>query len=234
MKIYHIYSSFNNSIEDRYKVAKETWSKCNFIDFPIFDDELKILFDDLNERKLPFFTDLIDLSIEKINCKENYIIFFTNADSCLLSNITDELSKIDDFNSQVYIRTDIPYVYNVPLKLEDFLNIETYAGKDGFAFTKKFWIENKYNFKRMVFAAEFWDYIFYLQLKTLTNVTSVNKMLYHQKHYQKWCDPTYRLSLPSQIYNIKIAKEFLYANKNLIDQQWNFDNLWEKDLFSKI
>ncbi len=236
MNIYHVYSNFDTAREFRYEVAFKTWKLCNFIDIPISDKELKptSFLKDSDDRILPFFPDLIDRSIEKIKNEENYIIFFTNLDSCLIPSIYDELLKIDDYNTQVYVRTDIPYEYDVPLKLEDFINMETYAGKDGFGFTKNFWINNRSTFKRMIFGAEFWDYIFYLQLKTLSNVSSINKILYHQKHYQKWCDIVYRLTLSSQIYNIKIAKEFLYVNKNLIDQLWNFENLWEKELFNKI
>lgn len=234
MKKYHIYSIFDGyTNESRYNVAIESWKLNSINKIPVHQNECSNLFND-EYRLIPHVKDLIDTGINKIEDDDNYIILFTNLDSCLLPSVDDHLNLVNDTDTQVYGRSDIKFDFNHPLSSKDIEKSYIYGGKDGFAFTKNFWIQNRDKFLNLLFAAEFWDYIFYLQLKSFSNLSNVEKILYHRLHYQKWCDPKYRLSLPSQIHNIKLAKQFLYDNKQLIDQMWNFENLWEKELFCKI
>ena len=233
MSMYHIYSTFDNMLSDRYLTTLKTWQLNTLIKVPIHEDQCETVSD--GYKKLPYIKNVIDRGIDYINNDDNYVILFTNSDSCLLPKITECLQHVTDDNTQSYSRLDLPFKFIEPLSEEQLQDERfiIYAGKDGFAFTKNFWLKNRDVFVNMLFGAEFWDYIFYLQLKQLSNLTSHFRYIYHEFHYQKWCDSTYRTSMPSQIHNIKLAKEFLYKNIHLIDQPHLFE-LWEQDLFSKV
>lgn len=234
MNIYHCYSLFDNMSDSRYRVASETWKLSSLIPCGIHENKHVKLLDD-NYRKVPFVKDIIDLAIEIISNESDYIIFLTNSDSCLVSNITNTLQYVTKQSPQVYARREIPYSFETPLSETELRDKEVFGGKDGFAFTKSFWIDNREKFLNMVFGAEFWDYIFYLQLNILSSFSliTIDDKLYHRVHPAKWCDERYRTKLPSQRYNIQLAKEFLYQNIQHIDRMDYFKD-WENTIFKLI
>lgn len=232
MKIYHCYSTFDTMSDLRYIVSKQTWDLNSTFKIPIHESHHHRIFDD-GYRKLPYIKDVIDSAFEIINLNENCILLFTNSDSCLLPSVTDYLQNVDDEHTQVYSRREIKYKFTTPLNSDFILKSDVFGGKDGFAFTKTFWMKYRHNFLDMLFGAEFWDYIFYLQLKMYSDLSSVTDVLYHQAHYSKWSDQLYRTSLPSQIYNIKLAKPFLYDNIKWIDRVDYFED-WENTIFKLV
>lgn len=234
MNIYHCYSLFDNMFDSRYQVASETWKIASLIPCGIHEKKHSRLLDD-GYRKVPFVKDIIDLATENIADESDYIIFLTNSDSCLVPSISDTLKNVTSQSPQVYARREIPYSFKLPLTETDLYDKDVFGGKDGFAFTKSFWIDNREKFLDMVFGAEFWDYIFYLQLNILSSFSliTIDDKLYHRMHPAKWCDERYRTSLPSQCHNIHLAKEFLYKNIQHIDRMDYFKD-WENTIFKVI
>lgn len=233
MKIYHIHSEFTNMDHARFSVARKTWDMLDTVKVGVHDSEIGFLYDDVY-RKVPYFKNIIDMGIEKINTLENYIILFTNADSCLLPSIIDSISSVNNEFSNVYDRIDIPYIFDSPLESGDLDISNTFAGKDAFAFTKDFWISNREKLTDTLFASEFWDYIFYIELKIYSkNVNYISGQLYHQQHYQKWMDPKFKTTLPSQIHNIKLARDFLRKNIEHVDLPTHMQE-WEETIFKLV
>ncbi len=233
MKIYHIYSTFDNMSSIRYKVAEKTWSLTDITQIPVSEKLLeKNLIDD-GYRKIPYVKDIIDKGVELINDSDNYIILFTNSDSCMLPTIVDDLKTVTDSDTQVYCRRDINFDYNDPLQYDDIASLDVFCGKDGFAFTKNYWIDTKFKFLNMIFGAEFWDYIFYIQFKLHSNLKSIDDKLYHRSHSTDWGSSLYRYTSPSQIYNIKLARDFLRKNIDVVDR-YDHMKIWENDVFLKV
>lgn len=233
MEIYHVYSTFDNMSSTRYEVAKKTWNLIDTIKVPVHENLLETNLVNDGYRKVPYVNDIINKAIELINNQENYIILFTNSDSCLISSIINDLKKVDDSNTQVYSRREVNFDYTVPLKYEDIYNLDVYVGKDGFAFTKNYWNENKFKFLKMIFGAEFWDYIFYIQFKMYSNLSSINDKIYHRTHDVKWFKPEYRYTTPSQVHNIRLARDFLRKNIDMVDR-YDHMKIWENDVFIKV
>jgi hypothetical protein len=233
MKIYHIYSSFDNMTSYRYELAKNTWKSIDTIKIEVSEKLLEPNVIDDGYRKVPYVKDIINKGIELINNCENYIILFTNSDTCVFSKIIADLQKVDDVTTQVYSRKDVESNCP-PLKdPNEIKDIGVCVGKDGFAFTKNYWTNNQSKFLNMAFAAEFWDYIFYLQFKMYSDMTPINDKLYHRKHEPNWYKPDYRYTSPSQVYNVRLARDFLRRNIDIVDR---YDHMkeWENDVFLKV
>jgi hypothetical protein len=219
-------------INPRYAVSKATWDLNNIEQIEINDNVHKRLCDD-NYRKVPYIKDVIDKGIEIVDSKNNYIILLTNSDSCLLPSVEDILDNINDNTTLVLGRRDVYFDFNKPLTKEDIVNCSCYEGKDGFAFTKNFWLKNRDVFLDTVFGAEFWDYLFYLHLKMNSNLIKDNDSLYHKTHENSWSNIENRVFAASQLHNIKLAKEFLYKNYDQVDYKELFKE-WEEGVFKFV
>ena len=232
MNKYHFVSIFDNMINPRYVVARASWDLNNVQQIEIHDNNHKRLCDDYY-RVVPYVKDIIDKGIELIDSKENYIILLTNSDSCLLPSIENILEGVNDKTSLVLTRRDVHHSIDRPLTKEELIDCKGYEGKDGFAFTKNFWLKNKDEFLDSIYGTEFWDYLFYLQLKMNSQLINDTESLYHVVHENMWSTIRYRVLANSQIHNIKIAKNFLYRNPEQIDYI-NLFKEWDEGIFKSV
>lgn len=216
----------------RYEVARASWDLNNIQQIEINDNSHKRLSDD-GYRKVPYVKDIINKGIELLNSQDNYIILLTNSDSCLLPTIENVLDNINDKTSLVLSRRDVHHKIDRPLTKEELVDCTSYEGKDGFAFTKNFWLENKDYFLDAVYGTEFWDYLFYLQLKIKSKIINDTESLYHVVHENMWSNVCYRTLATSQIHNIKIAKNFLYRNPDKIEYI-NLFKEWDEGIFKSV
>lgn len=212
----HFISVFENMSNPRYQTARKTWELNNIDKIEIHDKELQRKIDD-GFKKMPYVIDIINKGIEIVNSESNFIILFTNADSCLLPTVEEELNTVNDEVSLLFSRRDISYDFSQPLSSEEILKTETFAGIDGFAFTKNFWLNNREVFLDTIFGAEFWDYLFYLQLSSYSHVVKNNTTLYHRTHTPVWSLASLRNAIPSQKFNIRVAREYLSYNSDKVE-----------------
>lgn len=232
MNKYHFVSIFDDMVNPRYAVSKASWDLNNIEQIEIHDSVHKRICDD-NYRKVPYVKDIINKGIEVVDSKSNYIILLTNSDSCLLPSIEENLNGINDNKALVLGRKDINFDFNEPLSKEDINNCSSYEGKDGFAFTKNFWLKNREHFLDTIFGAEFWDYLFYIQLKMRLQLIIDNDSLYHRVHENTWSNIKYRVFANSQLHNIKLAKDFLNKNYEHVDlKDWYIE--WESGVFKFV
>ena len=230
--VYHIYSIFDNMHHKRFNVAMNTWKRMDTIKIPVHENSLKRLCND-ETKNAPFVKDIIDSGIDTINNRDNYIILFTNTDCCLIPDVMNDINETTDENTKVFVRKDIPYEFVEPLSYDQIKDVELFPGKDGFSFTKNFWEKHRLGFVDMLFSAELWDFIFYIQLSMFSDLVEIQNKMYHQKHYSKWGDSKFRTTLPSQIHNIKLAKEFLYEHIDYVPCQKHMKE-WENSIFLNL
>jgi FkbM family methyltransferase len=226
---YHFVSIFDNMDSPRYEVSRASWDLNNIEQIEIHDSAHRRLCND-TYRKLPYVKDIINKGIEQIDPKINFIILLTNSDSCLLPSIEKLLDGVNDNTSLVLSRRDVLEDFDKPLTGEELTNCPGYQGKDGFAFTKNFWLKNRDEFLDTVYGAEFWDYLFYLQLKINSKLIRDSECLYHRAHENSWSNICYRVLVKSQLHNIQLAKNFLYRNYDQIDYKDLFKE-WEEGIF---
>lgn len=233
MQIYHIYSSFDGMTSERYELAKNTWNSIDTIKIEVPEKLLTSNVIDDGYRKVPYVKDIINKGIELINNDENYTLLFTNSDSCIFPNIINDLHEIDDVTTHVYSRRDVEPDCPPLNNQSEIQSLDIFVGKDGFAFTKNYWINNQSKFLNMAFGSEFWDYVFYLQFKMHSNLVSIDDKLYHRKHETNWNKSEYRYTSPSQIHNVKLARDFLRRNIDVVDR-YDHMKIWENDVFLKV
>ena len=218
--VFHLLPGFNGANEDtirRHQLADSTWKPLydagKVYRIPILPNLMKR--DARSElgdsRDLPFIKDLLNYG--SIYATDNDWLVLTNRDICvdpgaLLAATGNESASV--FYSH---RRDSKRLTRALLPAE-IVRLNPYPGADLFAMRKSWWLSNRSMFPDMVLGAEAWD----LCLWTLMNsslpagrTAEIPCMIYHEWHESVWEQAANRKTVPSQVHNRRLAREFLAA-----------------------
>lgn len=211
--IYHVYSAYSPSNPDtkrRMDLARSTWSVQRWIDCPVPEEGQRMFCDSLG--RVPFMKDILNTAA--FGKSPNDILVFTNADICCSSDCVLTLSAALQGADAVYCyRRDFAHL-NVPLPTPVIATGHDYCGSDLFAFRVWWWSEYGQDFPDMLLGREAWDAI----MRTLMEMTNserhcqMKNLIYHERHYSAWENPANRHSMPSQNYNLGLARTWLRSH----------------------
>ena len=210
--IYHVYSSYqpkDSGTARRMRLAARTWVNLPWTNLPVGDEQVR-LYRDI-KGVVPFVQDILKVGIR--DKKDEDIIVFTNADICVSTDccfkITMALQSVD----AVYcFRRDFRNL-NVIVPDAAIKQGHHYCGSDLYAFRVGWWRTYKKEFPDMLLGREAWDAVLRILIEQThpdQNVT-LHNLIYHEKHASVWENPNNRRTIPSQIHNINLAKEFCYT-----------------------
>lgn len=209
---WHVYSRYDSNDPEtnrRMKFARSCWLKTYGVrlkerGIPIGGTES---FSD-NGRTLPFVRHLLKVGAQL--AQQGDAIILTNSDVCPPANIVGMLDLILE-------RTDACYSYRRdfnqltrPLSNDEIIAGHFNRGCEFFAFRKLWWLINGRNMPDMVLGAEGWDFA----MRKLIDITQPGRMVswsnlsYHEAHNSVWWRPENIRTLPSQLHNLKLAREF--------------------------
>jgi hypothetical protein len=90
-----------------------------------------------------------------------------------------------------------------------------YCGSDLMAFRKEWWTQHSPQMPDMLVGTEAWDAVF----RCLVDRTqpgphnAIRDLIYHERHGSMWENSRNRYSLPSQIYNLRLAWRWMTDRK---------------------
>jgi len=177
-------NSFNDETKRRNSLALASWIKERNIAGAGF-----WYFDFYNSMTVPKVKTMIDFISDKANT--NDILMITNADINFVPGITGWiLHEIKRHDAVYFHRHDF---FN---RMEGNLISEAqvtagkwYCGSDAFAFSRKWWLENRDIFPDgMYFAREGWDMVMRNMIKR-TKGAEIHNAIYHEKHKSFWEAP---------------------------------------------
>lgn len=183
---------------------------------PIPPQALPRLFDD-GSRTLPFVKDVVNTKLSWTPDAD--VIVLTNSDICFAPTFQRRLHAIMDMGIECcYAHRQEFTKLEKPLTDEEVAQGTQYPGIDLFAFRKNWWLDHESELPDMVMGAEAWD----LCLRELMHrhsvhagVPSLPNAIYHEAHDSTWCRPENIGTLPSQLHNLALAREFLKGQPEL-------------------
>lgn len=216
----HLYQDYRVTDADtrrRETFAKRTWdltySRGNWFANPIISDTMPRFYKDSDDRMLPFVRDMLDAGGEAaLKHGGRRFIFFTNTDTCFSTNLSYVLGGITTRQAPlgVFRRRDFPHL-NRLLQPADIIQGRDLSGQDGFFIPVSWWQEHREKYPDLVFGSEGWDAVL-AHLMTKSGALWDYNHLYHETHASVWQRPENRNTLPSQVYNRAVAREYFLAN----------------------
>lgn len=213
--MFHSWSRYTPSDPDarrRHALAQSTWVKQPWIDKGVTDDQLPRRFTE-RDRTFPYIRDIFDYACK--NAEPRDIIIYTNADIGVVSDICFQVAVALQSNQAGYsFRRDLhKKVVAVPSD-EDIRQWHHYPGTDLFFFRVEWWKANRTRMPDMIPAREAWDACFRI-LMTITHpgaqLASLD-LCWHERHGGAngyWEAPHNRYTLPGQVHNLHLAKQFM-------------------------
>ena len=165
------------------------------------------LFED-SGRRLPFVKDVIHAAT--LGAFPEDVIVLTNADICFAPSFDRQINAAAT-NCCYAHRMEFPSLDTILSDQEIAKGIK-YPGIDLFAFTSGWWSVHSDEFPDMVMGAEAWDLCLWELMKRHSEsheVIELENVIYHESHDSTWCRPENISTLPSQIHNLGLAREFL-------------------------
>lgn len=184
----HIQTAFIGAEErERVKVANIRWSYQyrlgQWSRDVVSDEQLPRLFED-GKRKLPYVRDMIDLVVSRSSAGDP-IFVFTNTDTIPVNSLTRHLlHAFKDHECAYSFRRDIK---DSQPRTETSIRLQTeeYPGCDLFAFTLRWWKDNRKQFPDMLYATDAWDYC----MRKLMDKSGGKRffyLIYHTLHQGEW------------------------------------------------
>lgn len=205
--IWSCYSPGDGKTAQRMKLAQQTWAQQPWQEMPVLDSALPRLFRDAGGA-VPYIKDLIELGGAFASPVD--ILIFTNADICVSLRCCDQLAEMLQTRNALYgHRFDFKRL-DEPLPDDKIHTGSYYCGMDLFAFRKAWWMENARHMPDMLIGRQAWDSVMqYLIMGTHPNLDcDCCGVCYHEKHPSVWEDAKNIRSLPSQVHNITLAREW--------------------------
>jgi hypothetical protein len=158
------------------------------------------------ENKLPKIKDMINCIAER-NINDDDIIFIANSDISIVPNLTGFLLNLRKggaayFHRHDFKRLDKPLISEVEIKQGSW-----YIGSDAFAFTKRWWLNNRNIFPDMYYAREAWDMIMRNMIKRFHGF-EIFTSIYHEKHKSFW-ESKEGKNCKENVHNRRVAKQWL-------------------------
>lgn len=186
--------------------AKQKYRNWKFM--PITDESLPRLFVDGN-RKLPYVKDIIEMAFDS-KSNDHWIVLI-NSDICIGEDFCQMVLHNIKTNKAFSVRRNEFNTLMRPLEDHDIGRGKRSIGADAFGFSKAWWQIAKHRFPDMVIAAEGWD-LAMTKLILMSGGDLYYDLIYHEYHFPFWYRPENRTRLPSQLHNIRLAKEFCSQN----------------------
>lgn len=209
MKLHHVYSDYDRAGDavTRHEFAKGTWMAAGLSSNPVHDNELTRTSAEIGDtRSLPFVKDIINRVAGGLHQQD--IIMLTNDDTCVVPYIISKLNlHMADTEACFSHRREFD-VLDHHLSDDEVTQGEIYPGIDLFAFTVRWWLNNRDDYPDLIIACQWWDGIL-LRLMEMTGGTEIKDVIYHKRHDAVWCQPEFIDTNPGQIYVRKLADEWL-------------------------
>jgi len=214
--IYHVYSHYesrNPQTQRRMRLARSTWSKQSWQEIPVQDRQVRCYTD--HKGEVPYVKDVINVGAR--DRKDEDVLVFTNADICVSSDCAFKIVMALQSIDAVYcFRRDFPKLEQI---LPDpIINKGTqYCGSDLYGFRVGWWRRWSKDFPDMLLGREGWDAVLRIlieQTNPKRNPT-LHNLIYHERHGSVWENPANRRTIPSQMHNVHLGRQFCHS--------WGFD-----------
>lgn len=157
---------------------------------------------------LPLIHDMIDACLD---CEDTDIILITNADIGFYHGIAAEIIDVCREKAACFAyRWDFPRVETLPVFKKDVGAGKAYVGCDLFAFTKKWWLDNRHDIPPFILGRECWDWIMRAKIVE-TKGGELTRAIWHEKHDSPW--KKNRAMHPGNIWNRSYARAWLNLRK---------------------
>ncbi len=209
--IVHPYTAYDPHDEDarqRMALAKLTWQKQRWLEFPIYDNQLPRLWRE-EGRQFAYIKDVFDYVCAP--AAPDDIICYTNADICVRSDcalmVATRMQHVDACYS---FRRDFPKLVT-PLADSLIPQGQHYPGSDLKAFRKRWWTAHRGEMADMILGLEAWDPLMRILIEDTHKGCDVELPLthYHQRHGSYWEARDNRYRLRGQLYCLRLAKQWL-------------------------
>lgn len=236
--LYSDYSASSPDEMDRLANAKQSW-KFHFdggdvLEFPVSNSDLGRTSRDIGDHKdVPFINDIIDYGMRFARPED--IVVYINRDVALTTQAPERIIESVTWNhgATAAFRRNIKYpdfgrVYRTVT------NHPPDGGFDVFAFTPKWWRENRDKIPLMYIGREGWDTVIRNLIeevasgKRLSNLPGdfwnnphyCDNVCWHTAHTPYWQEN--KLTSPSQVHNRKVCREF-FKERNNAGMLWSID-----------
>lgn len=209
--IYHVYSSYvpqNKDTLRRMTLAKKTWDIQPWVDLPIVDRQVKCYTD--YKGKVPYVKDILRAASEGKKVEDIFV--FTNSDICVSSDccfkITMALQSID---AAYCFRRDFNRIEKI-IPDEVIPRGQHYVGSDLYAFRLGWWLKYGPEFPNLLLGREAWDSVLRILIEQTHpgQQVTLHNLIYHERHASVWENPHNRRTIPSQMHNVSLARDFCY------------------------
>lgn len=210
--IYHVYSHYrpkDQNTRRRINLAKATWKAQTWEEIPVGDHDVRCYKDHMGV--VPFVKDIVNFAAKEKDPSD--ILVLTNADICVASNCCFKIvGALQSIQAAYCFRRDFGRLTG-PLPDESIHKGNHYCGSDLYAFRVGWWNRHKADFPELLMGREAWDAI----LRILIEMTHPNQnptlydLIYHERHASVWENPRNRRTIPSQMHNVRIARDWMLS-----------------------
>lgn len=215
MNIIHVWQHGGKLSPDtarRNSVARQTWeqvyAKGGWEERRLDDNILTRTADKVvprETRDFPFIKDILRYAC--FGCPDEQVICFTNADTCLASNLTEKILQLAGKPAHGH-RHDFKRL-DGPIHDDEIAKGDFYVGSDIFIMTAGWWRKHVSEFPDLIQGAETYDKILRALILKHGGTELVNQC-YHELHGNPWKEQ--RMTLPSNIYCRHLARTWLKKN----------------------
>ena len=206
---YHVYCEYtlkDKPTFERVSHARRLWAELyprgRWVAHPVRDGQLARLFPDAN-RLVPYVRDLLDTSMYGCNIED--VLVLTNSDVCPNPSLTETLCQVIPTHGAAFgYRRDVDDLQKLTSE-QCYTETALYAGVDLVAMTVRWWLDKRHLYPDLLFGTEAWDYVMRLLMQDF-GAADLRYQIYHTRHE---LEGKRNAGSPSQLYNYKVAGEFL-------------------------
>lgn len=211
----HLWSLFtpkDSGASARHLLARSSWEKQRWSEFPVADSDLPRLFTE-GKKRLPFIRDLFDAGVTKADPED--IVVYSNSDIAFCDLAVPRIALALQVNDAGYsFRRDLAPRTTLPTEDEIEQGIE-YCGTDVFFFRVHWWTSYRDRLPDLLIAREAWDACLRVLIESTNSEKplSLPNLCWHVRHSGDghWESPNNRYTLPGQSHNLNLAKRFLIS-----------------------
>jgi hypothetical protein len=210
--IYHVFSDYiprHPDTKRRMLVARRTWARQPWTEIPVPDLNVRLYQDKMG--KVPHVKDLIETGVS--GKSNDDIIVFTNSDICVSSDCSFKIvMALQAIDAGYCFRRDFRRLEH-PIPDSMIHTGYQYCGSDLYAFRVGWWRAYGHEFPDMLLGREAWDSVLRLIIEEThpKQNPTLHNLIYHERHGSVWENPANRRTIPSQLFNINLARSFCYA-----------------------
>lgn len=210
--------------EKRNAIAAETWKSQGWVERGFNDNHFYRTAANTikgETKDFPYIKDVLRFGC--LGLKDDDIIVFTNADTCVASNFTEmALELLKTFPAIHCHRRDFDALEG-PLRDEEIATGKHYPGSDAFVFPVGWWRKHFQEYPDLIFGVNAWDKIM-RQLVIKYGGAELKNGIYHHFHDSYW--EAVLMTNPSNIYCRNEARKWLRKN-NIPLEELNFKETHE-------